>query len=112
MRTRVAEVTGAAVGAGVNSGVSVCRGAARTRRTGRMARSRGAARTRRTDRRQVSPRRRLVVVAVGPVGPGQPTRRREFLLGHGAPPGSRYGTQRRDTRIWEQYSGTIDDLRR
>src|SRR5207245_2642971 len=68
----------------------------RARGTGRMTWIRGAAGAHRTDRRQVGPRRRLLIVAVGPVGPGQPTRRREILLGHGAPPdsGVRYVTAR------------------
>ncbi|MGD0240566.1 MAG: hypothetical protein ABSB59_09585 [Streptosporangiaceae bacterium] len=68
-----------------------------TRRTG----ARGGARVppgRRTtgpdraDRRQVSPRRRTLVVVVRTVGPGQAAGRRELLLGHGAPPVSGYGT--------------------
>ena len=44
-----------------------------------------AARPRGANRRQVSPRRRLLVLLVRTVGPNRPTRRQEFLLGHGGP---------------------------
>jgi hypothetical protein len=49
-------------------------------------------RPRRTNRWQVSPRRRVLFVTVRAVGPGRATGRQEFLLRHGAPPGSGYGT--------------------
>jgi len=79
-------------------------GAARMPGIDGIARTRGTAGTGRTDRRQVSPRWRFLVVAVRAVRPGQPTRRRELLLGHGAPPGSGYGTYWRDTRNLEPVS--------
>jgi hypothetical protein len=67
-------------------------GGAVASRPGRVSSVRRAARTSRADRRQVSPRRRILLVAVRPVRPGRAAGRRELLLGHGAPPVSGYGT--------------------
>jgi hypothetical protein len=94
--TSTGSVCGTSAGSvcGTSAG-SVCgtsAGGAVAPRTGRVSSVRRAARTSRADRRQVSPRRRILLVAVRPVRPGRAAGRRELLLGHGAPPVSGYGT--------------------
>ena len=81
-----------AIGAAAGSVRGTSAGSAVAPRTGWVSSVRRAARTSRADRRQVSPRRRILLVAVRPVRPGRAAGRRELLLGHGAPPVSGYGT--------------------
>jgi hypothetical protein len=81
-----------AIGTSAGSVCGTSAGGAVAPRTGRVSSVRRAARTSRADRRQVSPRRRILLVAVRPVRPGRAAGRRELLLGHGAPPVSGYGT--------------------